>query len=284
MGKNGGVTLKTPYFVIGIGIYLLIVAVLRFLGVSVSGVVIVLFSAVAALTSIADLFEILKYKKAQNASLIIAFLCFLTSLLFMFLSETIIFKYTTLLGDGFTILALGIVIGVFGIKDVKDLSKETSPKELKKYKFAITSNEYKEMNNINDIIERLKKIDEETLSYNRVHNGWAILVDTLTEHWNRWKGPFYDGLNRKYYFDFLTKLNHVAGEIGDIANPDYKGFHSRKIDMWDETIEITIQSAISNLYVPTIVDINEQMVEVLNEWDNFKRIITERYERERAEQ
>lgn len=106
----------------------------------------------------------------------------------------------------------------------------------------------------------------------------------LFENWDGWKGPFHDGLNCQQYFVFLKKIDNIADEFGNVANPDHRYFKTRNIDVLDENIEITIYNTINSPHVSTIEELNIQLLEVLEEWDNLKKLISNRYEIEQAEQ
>ncbi|OME19936.1 hypothetical protein [Paenibacillus odorifer] len=150
--------------------------------------------------------------------------------------------------------------------------------------FAITTQEYEEMLKLNDIIERLKRLTTSTFANNKVHDGWAIFSDSLVEYWQRGHYPFYDGLNRKNYEEFIISLDAACELIGIIADPDYYGKQNTSIKMWNEEIPVSIQPAINNRYVETVGDAKMKLDVALGGWKILKDGITHRYEKERSEQ
>ncbi|HDR4873426.1 TPA: hypothetical protein QCR24_004304 [Bacillus cereus] len=80
------------------------------------------------------------------------------------------------------------------------------------------------------MIENLKELDQKSFSHNRVHNGWALLFDTLYEHWTMWKGPFFDGAHREKYVEFISVLDKITDNLGTAADAyNYKTFYMRKL-------------------------------------------------------
>jgi uncharacterized membrane protein len=74
--------LKTPWFVIGVSILLVIASILRFLNFSIPSLVIAFFSIVAFLTSLAELLELMnKEKKYQYISLALGLAFFIGAIL-----------------------------------------------------------------------------------------------------------------------------------------------------------------------------------------------------------
>jgi hypothetical protein len=274
--------LRTPWITLGIGAFLVIAAILRMCGYTVPSLVVASFSVVAVLTSLSDLLEILKTrKKHQHILLFFALVFFIISLIIWVFFPNINEEIATTIGDGFTILGLALVIGLFGFKELKASSTKD---DYKKAEFIITKHEYDEMLKLNDVIENLKKVTNDTFSLNRVHNGWALFYDSLAEHWYNGRSPFYDGLNRALYWQFLKKLDEATEMIGDIADTNYRTFRTQIVKMWGEDIEVIIQPRINNPYVPTINDVNNKLKDALDEWEKLKKQITKRYEQERAQQ
>ena len=123
-----------------------------------------------------------------------------------------------------------------------------------------------------------------TFAKNKVHDGWAIFSDSLVEHWQRGYYPFYDGLNRKLYEEFIISLDAACELIGTIADADYYGKQETIIKKWSEEIPISIQSVINNRYVEMVEDARIKLDIALVFWKSLKGGITLRYEKERSEQ
>lgn len=280
---------KSGIIVMAIGLIFIIAAIYRLFEYSVPSSVVALISVIAAIISLSDVLDITKFKKytgyVQGMALIL-FVIVMIMWLFPNLANSLSLPS---IGDGFTILGLGFVIGLYGWKEILESKKVNKIKinEIKvneEDKYKLTEFEYHEMMQLNDIIERLKNLDREFFPYNKVHDGWALFYDYLAEHWNRWKGPFYDGLNRNNYIVFLHALDQTAEKIGDIADPDYRNFNTRKVNMWGDSIEVTCQPRINNIHIASMADVSKEIQNVLILWDEVKNPITKRYEKERAEQ
>lgn len=276
--------MKTPWIVIALGIFLALAAIFRLTGHDIPSLAIASFSVVALFTSVADLLEVLRFKRLfQTIALILAMFFFIVAFSVWVFPPIIDPRVAQLVGDAFTILGIAAVIAIFGIKELKTSTALTSISD-KEIEFIMTKREFEEMMNLNDIIENLKIITANTFPNNRVHNGWALFYDALIEHWDRWRAPFYDGLNRQMYLDFLIKLDHATENISDIADPDPRRYRESNINMWKENISVTIQPAYSNPHVPTIKEVNTYLIDALTTWDNLKKQISERYEKSRAKQ
>ncbi|OXS76980.1 DNA-binding protein [Lysinibacillus sp. KCTC 33748] len=274
---------KSGIIVIAIGLIFVIAAICRLFGYSVPSSVVALISVIAALISLSDVLDITKSKKytvyVQGMALIL-FVIAMIMWLFPNLANSLSLPS---IGDVFTILGLGFVISLYGWKEILESKKVNEIKVNNEYKFKLTEFEYNEMMQLNDIIERLKNLDREFFPYNKVHDGWAQFSDSLAEHWNRWKGPFYDGMNRKNYFEFLRVLDQTAEKIGDVADPDYRKFNTRIVKMWEDSIEVTCQPRMNNIHIASMDDVSKEIQKVLILWDEVKNPITKRYEKERAE-
>ncbi|MCY9373799.1 APC family permease [Bacillus sp. T17B1] len=279
---------KSAYVVLSVGAIFLICSICRLFGYLFPSIVVALISVIAALVSLSDVLEITRFKKYGIYVQLTALLFFILSMTLWLLPINLNFPLAQSIGDSFTLLGLGLVIGLFGLKEILEHNNKKvihKPNEtLKKCKYNITLNEYEEMMKLNDIIERLKKLDQDVFPYNKVHNGWAFFSDSLVEHWNAWRGPFFDGINREKYYEFLSELDRVSGEIGDITDTDYCLFSHRKIEMWNEDIEITIQPRINNMYLASIKDIAEELDKAISLWAKVKEQVTKRYEKQRSEQ
>jgi len=276
--------LKTPWIVIALGIFLALAAIFRLTGHDVPSLAVASFSVVAVFTSVADLLEVLRSKKMfQTVALIFAMFFFIIAFSVWVFPPNIDPKVSQYVGDAFTILGIAAVIAIFGIKELKNSTALTSIAD-KEIEYIMTKREFEEMMNLNDIIENLKLITDNTFPYNRVHNGWALFSDSLVEHWNRWRAPFYDGLNRQVYSEFITKLDLASEKISDIADTDPIRYRESTMKMWNDNISVTIQPAFANPHVPTVKQVHTHLIEALNKWDVLKKQISERYEKSRAKQ
>lgn len=283
---------NSAWVVVAMGATFVIISIFRFNGYTVPGIVIALISVVAALISLLDILSETKYKKFTMIVRIIVLLLFIVLLVVWFLGIKSESTIIPIIGDSFTIMGFGIVILLYALKEIfhskqenkNELAEEHSKFNIRVCKFTIIENEYEEMMKINDIIERLKGLDEKTLPYNRVHNGWAIFFDSIDEHWKKWKGPFFDGKHRDIYNEFLETLDKTAENIGDIADTDYRYFRESTIEMWEESITVTIQPRINNRYVMSMEQIEGQIKQTLETWEKVKSLITTRYQTERAQQ
>ncbi|MDN4070903.1 APC family permease [Paenibacillus vini] len=276
--------MKTPWIVIALGVFLAIAAIFRLAGHEIPSLAVASFSVVAVFTSVADLIEVLRWRRIfQTVSLFLAMVFFIVAFSVWVFPPKLDPTVAQYIGDAFTILGIAAVIAIFGIKELKTSTALTSLND-KEVEFLMTKREFEEMMNLNDIIENLKVITDDTFPYNRVHNGWALFYDSLSEHWNRWKAPFYDGINRQMFFDFIKKLDRATEEISNIADTDPRRYRECKIKMWNENLLVTIQPAISNPHVPTIKQVNTYLVDAMNTWGNLKKQISERYEQSRAKQ
>ncbi|MED3576928.1 DNA-binding protein [Bacillus cereus] len=276
---------KSAYVVLAVGVIFVFAAILRFFGYSTPSLVVALISLIAALISFSDILEITRYKKIGTISQIFALIFFILAIIIWLFQFNLEYQFIQTIGDSFTILGLGLVIGLYGFKEILDNKNiiEKSNPSIEYIKFKITLNEYEEMMKLNDIMERLKKLDQDTFPYNRVHNGWAFFYDSLHEHLVKWHGPFFDGMNREKYDEFLWALNNATDKIGNIADPDYI-IGTRKVEMWNEFIELTIQKSIHNAPISSMNDIKKEMTNVQLKWNEFKDLVNNRYEKERAEQ
>ncbi|QGM30153.1 APC family permease [Bacillus sp. N3536] len=275
-------------WVMVIGIILVISAFLRLFGFPVPSLVVALISVVAALISLTDVLEVTEYKKHSTTVQKLTFGVFgLAFILWLFQFNSKISLIQNI-GDGFTLMGLGLVILLYGWKERIELKKEQNTEKAieinDEYKFKITKNEYDEVMKLNDIIERLKKIDQETLAKNRLHDGWAQFSDTLVEHLQKWGGePFYDGLNRQKFTEFIISLDSAAEQISNIANTDYQTQTTKEIDIGLNIVEVSIQPRMNNMHIQSIDDVYKELKKSLNVWDEFKDLVNKRYEKERAE-
>ncbi|WP_145146984.1 APC family permease [Paenibacillus xylanexedens] len=277
--------MKTPWIVIALCCFLILAGILRLFGKDIPSLTVASFSIVALLVSLADIFEAFRFKMLhQRNVLIAAMIFFILALIFWVLLPLELDKEIIQnLGDGFTILGIAAVIMIFGIKELKSSPVLASISD-KEIEFLMTKHEYDEMMSLNDIIEQLKLVDNDSFPYNRVHDGWALFHDSIAEHWNKWKGPFFDSLNREMYFDFIKKLSIATENFGNIADTDPRMFREKNIKMWNEEVTVTIQPAYRDPSLPDIKQSQSQLVTTLHDWDTLKSQITKRFEQSRARQ
>ncbi|MGP3788256.1 hypothetical protein [Paenibacillus sp. 1A_MP2] len=138
------------------------------------------------------------------------------------------------------------------------------------------------MMELNDVITQLKKIDPKVFGAGQVYDGWSVFHDILEEIYNS-EGPFYDGLNRQLYFEFLKSLDEATEIIVNLADPEldidrYLG----DIVFWNTKYEIHLQPAINYIEGPTVRDAVEKLNETLERWKSLKESITKQYEQTRV--
>jgi hypothetical protein len=271
--------------VIALGFFLVLAGIFRLFGQDVPSLAVASFSVVALLISLADLFETLRLKrKYQRNVLITAMAFFIIAFIFWVLLPLKLYQEVVQnIGDGFTILGIAAVITIFGIKELKSSPIPTSIND-KEIEFIMTKREHDEMMKMNDIIESLILLDNDSFPYNRVHDGWALFHDSIVEHWNRWRGPFYDSLNRQMYYEFIKKLSIATENFANIADTDPRTFRERILKMWNEEISVTIQPAYRDPHLPDIQQAHSDLVDALNDWNKLKSQITKRFEQSRARQ
>lgn len=281
--------IKSAYFVGAIGTVFIIASVLRFFGNSVPSLVIALISVVAALITLSDVLEITKFRKYCFSVQLLALSVFILAfILWLFPIDSNI-SYISNISDGFTIMGLGFVIGLYGLKEIFEHNRGKNPKTVNEvnyeYLFRITKNEYDEVMKINDVIMRLKKLDQETFPINRLHDGWAQFSDILYEHMQMGKveEQFYDGKNREKFTQFIIHLDKAAEKISNIADSDYLTLKTKKVDVGLDIDEVSIQPRINNMHINSIKEVYKGLEEALNSWDEFKDSVNKRYEKERAE-
>ncbi len=287
---------KSAFFVLAVGGILIIAGILRIFNFSIPTIVIALISVMAALLSLSDLLEITQNKKSSIASQSVALICFVILMLMWLFPNKVDYEFSTPMGDGFTVIGLGFVIGLYGLKEILEyLRKEEvieseeevieSDEMIRNCKFEITSNEYMEMMKLNDIIERLKSVDQEAFPNNKVHSGWSLFHDSLADYWNSLQGPFFDGLNRNKYYEFLCALGNVTEKIGNVADSDNpRTFKYIEVEMWNEIMTINIQPRMNNSDLPSTDDLIEGIDKALSLWNELKALVNGRYEQERSSQ
>ncbi|MFJ8530957.1 APC family permease [Bacillus sp. NPDC094106] len=263
--------------------------ILRIFNFSIPTIVIALISVMAVCLSLSDFLEITKYKKYSIRAQFLALICFVALMPMWLFQMKINHPTIPLIGDSFTMIGLGLVIGSFGLKEILEhRSKENGKKHneiIAKYKFEVTSNEYKEMEKLSNVIEKLKVIDQEAVSFNKLHNGWTTLFGILNEEYENRQRPFFDGANRIKYREFLVELHTAIGKIGsavDVGNPN--ATITRKIDMWGDEMPVTLHPKMKSVYSPDWDEIDEAMKNMLLKWKELKEMMYDRYEKERANQ
>ncbi|RFB70268.1 APC family permease [Bacillus sp. AW] len=304
---------KSAYFVLAFSGILIIAGFYRFFNSSIPDIVIALISVTATFLSLSDLLEITKFKRYSKVTLVIALISFVVLMINWIYPDKTNHTFTSRMGDGFTVIGFGIVIGLYGIKEIleyrrKEYFKESNEEEVIKpdeegviesdeeevieldemignYKYELTLNEYKEMMKLNDIIERLKALDQEAFPYNKVHSGWSLFHDSLADYWNKSLGPFFDGANRNIYYDFLCELGNVTEKIGNVADSDNpRTFKYKEVEMWNEIMTINIQPRMNNSDLPSTDDLKEGIDKTLSLWNKLKDLVNGRYETERSNQ
>ncbi|MEK4745087.1 MULTISPECIES: APC family permease [unclassified Bacillus (in: firmicutes)] len=288
---------KSAYFVIAFSAILIIAGVYRFFDSSIPAIVIALISVTATFLSISDLLEMTKFKKYSIVTLGIALISFVALMINWIYPDKANNAFISSMGDGFTVIGFGIVIGLYGLKEILESQRKEDVIEsneedvietdemIRNWKFEITSNEYNEMMQLNDIIERLKRLDQEAFPFNKVHDGWCLFHDSLADYWNSLQGPFFDGANRNKYHEFLCVLGNATDKIGSVADSDNpRTFRYREVEMWNETIAITIRPKMNNSDLPSTDDLMEGINKVLSLWDELKDLVNRRYEQERSSQ
>ncbi|HDR6309121.1 TPA: APC family permease [Bacillus cereus] len=288
---------KSAYFVIAFSTILIIAGVYRFFDSSIPAIVIALISVTATFLSLSDLLEITKFKKYSIVTLGIALISFVALMINWIYPDKANYAFISPMGDGFTVIGFGIVIGLYGLKEILEYRRKEnviksnkedvieSDEMIRNWQFEITSNEYKEMMKLNDIIERLKALDQEAFPYNKVHSGWSLFHDSLADYWNKSQGPFFDGVNRNKYYEFLCVLGDVTEEIGNVADSDNpRTFKYIEVEMWNEIMTINIQPRMNNSDLPSTDDLIEGIDKALSLWNELKTLVNGRYEQERSSQ
>jgi len=211
--------LKTAYFVIGIAALLIFFSIMRLFGYEVPVLVIALFSIVAALTSISDLLEIIKVKKGQNVPLILALIFFVGALFIWIADFSFKSKYMPRLGDCFTIFGLGLVIGIFGFKEIPT-KKTLGLRHYKNIQLEIISYDHKKMLELSDTVEELNRIDNQTIvALGKVHDGWGLFYGILSDYIKN-SDLFMDGLHQKLFYEFYNEVDEYAELLANASNPN----------------------------------------------------------------
>jgi len=147
--------------------------------------------------------------------------------------------------------------------------------------FKVAEYDYKKMLELNSIIEALKEMDNKiVVKNNRIHNGWAVFEDMLTEIYEHPPGPFIDGLHQQLYRKFFNDLYDYTALLAYGANPNPMGWKDKeiKIKMWGQDIYLMIDG-ISDITFP---DIKEKAETCLGSWEVLKTEISNRYIRDQA--
>ncbi|WP_410989333.1 APC family permease [Bacillus cereus] len=294
---------KSALFASAIGIIFIIVGIFRFFDFSIPSIVVALMSVMAALISLSDVLEITQFRKYGLRVQFLALGFFIILMIIWLLRINVNSSLFQTIGDGFTVIGLGFVIGLYGLKETFEYRRKEEVIELDEgdviesdeedviesdemiriYKFEITSNEHKEMMKLNDIIERLKALDQKVFPSNKVHSGWSLFHDSLADYWNKLQGPFFDGVNRNKYHEFLCALGSATDKIGSVSDSDDpRTFEYTEVEMWNEMMTIHIQPRMNNSYLPSTGDLIEGIDKALSLWDELKVLVNRRYEQERS--
>jgi len=248
---------------------------MRLFGFEVPVLVIALFSIVAALTSISDLLEIIKVKKHQNVPLVLALICFVGALFiwivdFSFNSS----KYASILGDCFTILGLGLVIGIFGFKEIP-IKQTLDISHYKNMQYEIIEYDYEVMLELNKVVQQLNSLDNKLIvKSNRVHDGWALFQGYLKDYLDS-SGPFIDGLHLQLLYKFFKLVGEYDEVLADGADPGFIHQGNNNIKLIIEGKETTLNIySISGTEFETIKNKAEVC---LQNWEELKTVITNRY-------
>ncbi|MGF9891256.1 hypothetical protein ABEX78_21590 [Priestia megaterium] len=271
--------MKTAYFVIGIAFLLILFSIMRLFGFEIPVSVIASFSIVAALTSISDLLEIIKVKRYQNIPLILA-LIFFVGALFIWIGDFSFnsTKYAPILGDCFTILGLGLVIGIFGYKEIP--TKQTlGIRHYRNMQYEVIEYDYQTMLDINDTIESLKAIDAEVIIVdNQIHDGW-LQLEAVLDTYPVESGPFVNSLHQRTYQKFSISLEKYTILLANASDPRPLGNKKRDLNVMinGELVSLT------RTYISDLEDNDFKTVRnsLLLDWGKLKDEVNDIYTRER---
>ncbi|AKR38796.1 APC family permease [Bacillus cereus] len=271
--------------VLCVGIGFILIGGVRFLGYSISSLVIALISIFAALISISDVLEITRYKKYGNWIQNTALVIIVAIIVFLVYPLNIAPSIISTIGDSFTIIGLGLVILLFGWKEIQEKRSNKEPVEsnemIKNCKFQIVVNEYEQMMKLNDMIEKLKKLDQEANSYNRVHSGWGIFCECLFDYWNQDEGPFFDGYNQQKHYEFICALNNATKAIANTSFFDANYSIKRELQIFNHNFDVTLDPLMKHIELPNIDDLMKEVYNALLLWEELKGLVNRRYEQGR---
>lgn len=277
---------KSAPYVLALGVVFFIAGLLRFLNFPIPAIVIALISVMAAFLSLSDLLETNKIKGVSTATQILALISFVALMIVWLFFRNVDYSFIPIIGDGFTVIGLGLVIGSFGFKEILEQRSKVNDKEqnemIAKYKFEVTSNEYKEMEKLSDEIEKLKAIDEKAETHYKIHNGWATLYDILNEEWANGQRPFFDGANRMEYAEFLDELERFVDINGNFIHENPSTYITKEIEMYGDPIPITISPISKIEYLPSSKELYQAKINMFKKWRDFKDMIEKRYRKERS--
>ncbi|MGV2967181.1 hypothetical protein [Paenibacillus sp. AGC30] len=254
---------------------------------------IALLSIAAALFTLADYYSDVKNNEKWATNTFVSGLVFLIAslvslLLIPVLNNLTGFWIVQRAGDWATLFGLGIVVITIGYKEmaktklvepIKVQEEQDSPIVIVKKMNEI---EYNTMMELNDVITQLKKIDPHVFGNGKVYNGWSVFYDILVDFYNA-GGPFYDGLNRQLFFEFLESLDSTTEIIVNLADPDFDDdLDLGDIVLWGTSYEVYSQSSIKYIEGPTVQDVVENLGETLERWKSLKDNITKQYEQTRV--
>lgn len=194
-------------------------------------------------------------------------------------------NFVTFLGFSLVILTIGVRNSKFIMRKLREaedkIKQKATPRtnmddeQIHHITTQLAISEYSSVLEYNDIIVELKKCDYEVSKIGRVHDGWALFHDVLSNTYNGYNKPFYDMLLNDLFKDFLIELGQAVSIFASAANPD-SNKKIRTIKMWTIDMEI---SSFSTLYNAFNVNRRIQMLRSsLEKWDNLKEKATYRYE------
>ena len=198
-------------------------------------------------------------------------------------------EYGTILTDSSdfaTFFGFGIVISTIGLKnstyfksiinkiDQKDESLNMQQPGSMVLASQLATAEYNSVIEINKIILELKKCDSKALNIGRIHNGWALFFDTLSDYYYSDKVMFYDAYLNKYFSEFLNYLNCATNKFSCLAIPE--SIHEIGIvNMWSINMDIS-SYGISDWESPD--DGLNDLTSAFKKWESLKQLATNKYE------
>ncbi|MDN8593092.1 hypothetical protein Q0V21_30655 [Paenibacillus sp. 11B] len=299
--------MKSIIITIGIGYFYIVISIMRLI-IEVPTLFIALLSIAAALFTLADYYSDVKSNEKWATNTFVSGLVFLIASLVSLLPIPVLNNLTGFwivqrAGDWATLFGLGIVVITIGYKEmaktklaeslkvqeeqvppidtepIKVQEEQDSPSVIVK---KMNENEYNTMMELNDVITQLKKIDPHVFGNDQVYNGWSVFYDILVDFYNA-GGPFYDGLNRQLFSEFLESLDSTTEIIVNLADPDFDDDRDLgDIVLRGTSYEIYSQSSINYIEGPTVQDVVEKLDETLERWKSLKDNITKQYEQTRV--
>ncbi|PES65406.1 hypothetical protein CN507_17860 [Bacillus cereus] len=277
--------LKSAKIVLLLGGIFIFSGLIRLIDLPIPAIVIALMSVMAACLSLSDLFETININIFAIITNILASLSFVALMIVWLFFRDLNFSFIPRIGDGFTVIGLGLVIGSFGLKEILEHQSKGNLKVqnemIAKCHFEVTSNEYDEMETLGDIIEKLKGIDEYGDSLDCLHNGWFALNNELHGKWPHGQCPFFDGANRNKFDEFSRELDNVISLIQELANPNSFSGITREIDIYGTSMEVRFEYRLKAMPIPTVEDLEYAKKKMFTKWDELEEMIRNRYKKER---